>query len=143
MLSDIKIKKLLELKYFQGLPQKQIALKLDSHENTISRYCTYFKKNLSDEAKSLLNQYTSTHDDAEHFMNQYYPTYVQPLVNELNGRSKRKLTTDVVQSILSLSNEIDSTSPTELYHCIHNYPEDYPDLLDISMASIRRGLKML
>lgn len=142
MLTHDDVKEVLKLKYFQGLTQKQIALNLGVHENTISRYFTYFKKNLSDEAKSLLNQYTSTHDDAEHFMNQYYPTYVQPLVNELNGRTKRKLTTDVVQSILSLSNEIDSTSPTELYHCIHNYPEDYPDLLEISMASIRRGLKM-
>lgn len=143
MLSDVKIKKLLELKYFQGLPQKQIALELDSHENTISRYCNYFKKNLSDEAKSLLNQYSSTHDDDEHFMNQYYPTYVQPLVDELNGRSKRKLTTDIVQSILSLSDELRSTSPTKLYCYVQEHPEGYPDLVEISMASIRRGLKML
>lgn len=143
MLTHDDVKELLKLKYFQGLTQKQIALELDVHENTISRYCTYFKKNLSDDAKSLTNQYISHYDDPEYLINQYYPTYVQPLVDELNRRPKRKLTADVVQSILSLSDELHSTSPTVLYRYVQNYPEDYPDLLGISMASIRRGLKMI
>ena len=127
MLTHDDVKELLKLKYFQGLTQKQIALELDVHENTISRYCTYFKKNLSDNAKSLINQYISHYDDAEHLINQYYPTYVQP----------------VVQSILLLSDEIHSTSPTVLYRYVQDYPEKYPNLLGISMSSIRRGLKMI
>ena len=52
MLTHDDVKEVLKLKYFQGLTQKQIALDLDVHENTISRYCTCFKKNLSVEAKS-------------------------------------------------------------------------------------------
>lgn len=143
MLTHDDVKKALKLKYFQGLTQKQIALDLGVHENTISRYCNYLKKNLSDEAKSLINQYTSSPDDAKHFINQYYPTYAQPLVDEINGRTKRKLTPDVVQSILSLSNEVDSTSPTRLHCYVQEHPEDYPDLLKISMSSIRRGLEMI
>ncbi len=127
------------LRFIGKLSLRKISADLKIHRDTVSRYDTIMKKNLSFLKLELIELGTCDEDSFDMFIKNHWKSYIDRIISFTHTRMKRVLTDDIVKAIHKLSEILDTTSPTEIYDYIGENLSDSP-LYNISYSSIRRAL---
>ncbi|MDR7871333.1 MAG: sigma factor-like helix-turn-helix DNA-binding protein [Tissierellaceae bacterium] len=128
------------MRFIDNLTQKEIANALGIHRNTVSRYVSIMRENLSTLKEDLIKEGTCSIEDFNNFLKFNKNRYIDVIISFDCSRKKRKLTPEIMTGISMLIKKINTSKTIEVYYYIQDNFPDNP-LSELSYSSIWRALK--